>query len=66
MNHLRIKFRTGNAAFRDENNNLIHYEVSEIVRGIAEKIGGGSDYGVVVDYNGNTVGQWSLREEDND
>lgn len=41
--------------------------VAEILRKTAEKIENGVDYGPLMDYNGNKVGEWSLtlEEEDN-
>lgn len=49
----------GNAAF-DEAGQMA--EAARILRGIADKLEAGADYGACIDANGNTVGKWHLTE----
>jgi len=51
-----LKFKTDNAAFDDSP----EYEVSRILKDIAEKVELGSTKGSVLDINGNDIGQWSM------
>jgi len=53
MSEFTVTFRTDNAAFEAAG------EVPRILRGIADKVEGGSyEYGTIVDINGNKVGHW--------
>lgn len=58
---VKIEFTTGNAAFRDEDGNLIEYEVARILKNIAASIEEGYTYGPIMDYNGNKVGSWEIK-----
>lgn len=63
---LRIEFKTGNAAFRDEDGNLDGYTVADYLRekanDIADDIENGYEEGFLVDINGNKVGSWQLED----
>jgi hypothetical protein len=52
---MRIVFGTSNAAFEGES---LPYELKDIFDSIVIGIEGGRRSGVVVDSNGNTVGNW--------
>ena len=54
----KLEFSTDNAAFEDS------LEVVVILERIAQKVKGGDTFGAVKDSNGNTVGRWSLSEEE--
>ena len=56
---------TDNAAFCDQDTGenteqTVATECARIVRDIADKIDAGQTSGPCVDFNGNTVGRWSL------
>lgn len=53
----KLSFKTGNDAFQDGNK---EYEVSRILKELAEKVENGSDGGKIKDINGNTIGEWDL------
>jgi hypothetical protein len=55
---MKIEFKTGNAAFEGEGN----YEVIRILRNIADQVERGCVLGIIVDINGNKVGEWDLEE----
>lgn len=57
----KIEFETGNAAFEEywEKYN-VGLETARILKKAAEDMEEGRDCGLCVDYNGNTVGKWSL------
>ena len=52
---MRIVFDTSNAAFEGES---LSYELSDIFDNVVRGIEYGRRSGVVVDSNGNTVGNW--------
>ena len=56
----KMEIQTGGAAFRDEYNNLdaTGYEVSKLLKKVAEKIENGYSGGILIDTNGNRVGSW--------
>ena len=54
---LEIKMKTGNAAFEDDNRN---YEAARLLREVADKLENGWDRGVLMDINGNKVGDWRI------
>ena len=61
---LKIEIKTGNAVFCDpytgkEDMYYEGFELSRILREIADKIDGGATHGSCIDINGNKVGQWS-------
>ncbi len=51
----KIEFETGNAAFEQ-----LALETARILKKAVEEMEEGWDCGLCVDYNGNTVGKWSL------
>lgn len=61
---LKIEFKTGNAAFRNEDDELDVYAVSSFLRrkakDIADHIENGYEEGSLIDINGNKVGTWRL------
>jgi len=59
---VNITFATDNDAYRDpaDARMLDRYGVAETIREIAEAVEGGRESGVVMDVNGNRVGEWSL------
>lgn len=60
---LKITIKTGNAAYSE--NDVLTYEGRYALRAdlnkIAEDIIDGKDQGVVIDINGNKVGEWDLK-----
>ena len=56
----KLEIFTGGAAFRDENDNLDEtgYEVSRLLRIVADNINNGRSEGNLFDINGNRVGSW--------
>lgn len=57
-----LNITTGNAAF-DEENGGAGEEVARILKAVAEKVADGNTEGRCSDFNGNTVGTWSLKSE---
>lgn len=61
---LKIEFKTGNAAFRNEDEELDVYAVADFLKNksneIAEQIECGYEKGSLIDINGNKVGDWEL------
>lgn len=62
---MKIEFRTSGAAFGcgdDEEMNKVYLqdECVHILRKIAHDISCGKTYGVIMDTNGNKIGEWSL------
>lgn len=56
----RMEIFTGGAAFRDEygNPDATGYEVSRLLKDVAEKVKHGYASGNLIDINGNRVGSW--------
>lgn len=63
---LKLEFKTGNAAFRDEDGNLDRYAVADYLRekanDIADDIENGYEEGFLLDINGRKVGSWQLED----
>lgn len=60
----KIKFSTNNAAYRNYDDGSLNEEsVATSLRKIADDIDNGFKSGVVMDYNGNKVGRWSIDED---
>jgi len=59
---LKIEFKVGNAAFRDPEGGIDCSSVADEIRVIADKVAEGFTAGPVTDFNGNTVGKWSLND----
>lgn len=63
---MNIKFSTSGAAFQDEyadtitNDLYMRSEVVRILKKITKQIDDGEDYGSIMDFNGNKIGEWSL------
>lgn len=65
---LKVEIKTGGAAFHCEDpeenpvldREVLGQEVSRLLKKIAMDIQRGSDDGVIIDLNGNKVGEWSL------
>lgn len=57
---VKINFSTENAAFRDEEGRLETWEINRILTEISYKIKIGYTSGVIMDYNGNKVGEWTI------
>lgn len=63
---MKIKFNTNNAAFKDPDgvkswDDLYkEREVTRILEIIIDKVNGGHRKGVIIDINGNKIGEWSL------
>lgn len=57
----KLEFDMNNAAF----DNATEAETSRILIVVGEQIEQGKTDGIVMDYNGNRVGQWSI-DNDND
>ena len=53
---MKIEFTTSNAAFDEYGD----YEVARILEDIAEKVKAGRSGGVIMDINGNRIGEWEL------
>lgn len=58
----KVEFSTGNAAFADDPDG----EPARILREIAKKLADGARDGNIRDANGNTIGWWLYRREDED
>lgn len=58
----RVEIKTGNAAYRDENENLDYYEVVRNLKEICKKLENGYTDGYIMDINGNKTGKWSLED----
>lgn len=60
----KIEFSTGNAAFHDDvesyDDYVMRYEVTRILKTIANKIENGYTKGSCIDINGNKIGTWKL------
>jgi hypothetical protein len=59
-----IEFKTDNAAFDGDADKQA--EVARILRGIADKVEAGADYGCVRDANGNTIGEFFIEDDEDD
>jgi hypothetical protein len=57
-----VTFRTANAAFTEDGDPSA--ETARLLHDIAERVETGHRSGPVVDVNGNTVGTWTLTEDD--
>lgn len=57
MDRFVLSFTTNNAAFADGDG---PEECARILRRIADKVSGGDESGMIVDSNGNSIGQWSV------
>ena len=60
---MTIKFKTANAAFREEDGGGLEWQSIEILKEIIEKLEYGTKEGNCFDVNGNKVGEWKLRQE---
>ena len=63
----KIEIKTGNAAFTDPYTGEYsgwdeNHEVARILREIADKIDDGKREGKAIDYNGNSVGEFTFYE----
>lgn len=63
MTRLEVEIESSNAAFSDGN---APEECALILLGVAQKLRGGYESGSLLDTNGNTVGRWTLQQEDDD
>jgi len=63
----KLEFSTENAALKDPEydhpKGSIAIEVNRILSMVARRVGALQTSGKIQDYNGNTVGKWSLTEE---
>ena len=63
---MKIQFSTEGAAFKDEyedeaiNNIYKRQETARILKKIASYVESGTDYGAIMDINGNRIGNWEL------
>jgi hypothetical protein len=63
---MKVQFSTEGAAFKDEyadktmNDIYTRQETARILKKIASYIESGTNYGSVMDINGNKIGEWSL------
>ena len=58
-----MKFKTGNAAFGYENERSVFDAAPEIIRildKVKQDIKHGYDIGLIMDINGNHIGEWKL------
>lgn len=62
VNGLTIYFGVGNAAFRDDAQNLNPVAVAATIRGVADRIEGGTLGGDIMDVNGNSVGAYNIKD----
>jgi hypothetical protein len=53
---MKIQFKTDNAAFEED----AWAETIRILHDIAEKLRQHQDNGIIMDVNGNRIGQWTL------
>ena len=57
----KVEFTTGGSAFRDEDGyDSSNHEVRRILRVISEKLENGYTKDIIMDINGNKVGEWKL------
>ena len=54
---MKIEFSTGNAAFDEYRD----YEVKRILEKIIEQVENGYEDGVIMDINGNKIGEWTMK-----
>lgn len=54
---MNVKFRTSGAAFDED---YLHIEAGRILKQIAEDVENGAECGLILDINGNVIGEWSL------
>ena len=63
---MKIQFSTEGAAFKDEyadeaiNNVYKRQETARILKKIASHVESGTNYGSIMDINGNKIGSWEL------
>ena len=62
---MKIAFRTDNDAFKDihtgeDNDAAFWSEYTRIISRINDQVASGQKYGVILDINGNKIGEWSL------
>lgn len=57
-----LKIKTGGAAFYDEEENRNPYEVVRLLRQVEEKLKNDYTSGILMDINGNKVGEWNYDE----
>ena len=57
---VKIEFETDNASMRDGEDGLDLWEVSDIIKAVADRIHEGYTNGTVGDLNGNTIGHYSV------
>ena len=67
----KLTIKTGNAAFCDpytgeESGWDENYEVARILREVADKIENGKREGKTIDYNGNSVGEYTFYEKESE
>ena len=60
----KLEFSTDNAAFNEGGENGRFYEVADILLRVAQCVQAGALGGAVQDSNGNTIGRWSLSEDE--
>lgn len=53
-----IEFNTDTAGFRHDDGTLDTYAVSSVLIDIAEQVRAGTTRGLILDPNGNSVGDW--------
>lgn len=59
-----LKIKTSNAAYRDDDYNLdsSNYELIRNLKSVIHKLESGYDEGIIMDINGNRVGEWKLED----
>jgi len=62
MAEFNMKIRSDNAAFSDGGGP----EVARLLRQTADRIEAGHDYGRLMDYNGNGVGEWDFEQTEDE
>jgi len=55
-----LKFSTDSAAFCELKGITLFFETARILTELAPKVANGQEDGIIVDYNGNTIGEWYL------
>lgn len=58
-----INFKTGNSAFQHEDGSLDLQEIAGTIKAVADMIALGTEEGLIRDFNGNTVGSFSVGDQ---
>ena len=61
---MQVQFKTTNAAFYDMDGESLDFSaVADVLRDVVKALENGRNRGTLRDYNGNTIGSWSIQED---